>query len=344
MKWDADFLGHTLQRRWFETAVVQGRLASTFLFVGPSGCGKQTLARRLSKLLLCLRRSAHDLEYCGTCESCVQFDAATHPDFSSISKPPDRAALPMELLVGPPENRMREGLCHQLHIRPFHGKRRIAVVDDADTIQAEGANSMLKTLEEPPAGCLIFLIGSNEQRQLPTIRSRSQIVRFQGLGRSDLLTLMKRNVESSFDESVMLDVVGSAHGSLTRAILLLDEDVRGLRHELIQSLEARPIPFIKVAKTLNSSLQSLGDNSQAKRDRMRLIFDFAVEYFQKRLRAGWLSDTDRSIEVRHQVDSELRLRQALEHCLAAQNDVERNATPAGLVEAWAAELSAILGA
>ncbi len=344
--WDSEYIGHRRQRDWFGTAVRRGRLASTFLLVGPTGCGKRTLALRLSKLLLCLSRADDDLSFCGHCESCVQFDAGTNPDFFAVSKPPDRAALPMELLVGSRESRLRDGLCHQLHIRPFHGKRRIAVIDDADTIQAEAANSMLKTLEEPPPGAVIFLVGSNEQRQLPTIRSRSQVIRFQGLSVDETIELLSRR-NSETDVETIRDVAAMAGGSLTKAALLLDADMRDLRRELYHELDSRPIPFIKIAKTLTSNLQSLGDESQAKRDRMRLIFDFAVDYFRTQLYSKAISNDSHSLPTGSSASTkpiDRRIIAAMDLCLAAQNDIDRNATPAGLLEAWAAELAAILGA
>lgn len=343
--WDSEFIGHQRQRAWFSTAVRRGRLASTFLFVGPPGCGKRMLALRLSKLLLCLARTDDGLDCCGRCESCVQFEAGTNPDFFAVSKPPDRAALPMELLVGSRENRLRDGLCHQLHIRPFHGKRRIAVIDDADTIQAEAANSMLKTLEEPPAGAVIFLVGSNEQRQLPTIRSRSQVIRFQGLSVDETIELLSRRAET-IDPQTIRDVAAIAGGSLTKAEMLLDDDMRELRSELYRELDSRPIPFIKIAKSLTSNLQSLGDESQAKRDRMRLVFDFAIDYFRAGLyseqRSAAKHSSNPSPAARPVIDR--RMVAAMQLCLSAQNDIDRNATPAGLLEAWAAELAAILGA
>ena len=73
---------------------------------------------------------------------------------------------------------MREGLCHDIALKPFRGGRKIAIIDDADYLNQEGANCLLKTLEEPPEKSVIILIGTSQQRQLPTIRSRCQIVRF----------------------------------------------------------------------------------------------------------------------------------------------------------------------
>ena len=90
MQW-TDLVGHQQQRDWFSAALSRGRLASSFLFVGPEGVGKRTFARLLAKSLLCRATSARQLDFCGGCEDCVQVDAHTHPDLIEIAKPPEKA-------------------------------------------------------------------------------------------------------------------------------------------------------------------------------------------------------------------------------------------------------------
>ena len=156
----------------FRRAIGKSRLASTFLFVGPAGIGKRTFALALAKALLCERASEQQLEPCGQCPSCVQVASLNHPDVELIAKPADKAFIPLEQLIGDAEHRMRAGLCYNISLRPFSGRRKIAILDDADYLNKEGANCLLKTLEEPPPQSVLILIGTSEQRQLPTIRSR----------------------------------------------------------------------------------------------------------------------------------------------------------------------------
>ncbi len=343
MSW-SHVIGHEKQKQWFANAVQRQRLASTFLMVGPNGCGKRAFALQLAKVLLCMKRSESSFDSCDHCESCIQVEAKTHPDLFLISKPPDRAALPMELLVGSPENRLRDGVCYQLHIRPFHGLRRIAIIDDADTIHVEAANSILKTLEEPPPGAMIFLISSNEQRQLSTIRSRSQIVRFTGLTSDEIFKLLARE-NDSIDASAAREAASLANGSFSTAKMLLEDTMVNLRSELIRELDKRPMPFSHIAKFLTSNLQSLGDETQAKRDRLRMIFDFAASHYRTQLLTQ-LGKGNRSSHANSNrpILTTGMLAAAIEHCLEAQTDTDRNATPAGLIEAWAAELASMLRA
>ena len=155
-------------------------MASSFLFAGPDGIGKRTFAVKLAQALLCENSPEEALDPCEHCPACIQVDAGTHPDFQLISKPEDKSFIPLELLIGDKEHRRREGLCRHIALKPYMG-RKIAVIDDADYLNAEGANALLKTLEEPPPRSVLILIGASPAKQLPTIRSRCQLVRFQPL-------------------------------------------------------------------------------------------------------------------------------------------------------------------
>ncbi len=170
--------GHDAIADRFRTALTHGRLASTFLFVGPAGIGKRTFALKLAQSLLCQAVPAEQLAPCGTCDSCIQVLAGTHPDLHLVCKPADKGFIPLAAFIGDDDHRMREGLCHAIALKPFMGGRRIAIIDDADYLNEEGANSLLKTLEEPPPRSVLILIATSLERQLPTIRSRCQTVRF----------------------------------------------------------------------------------------------------------------------------------------------------------------------
>ena len=142
--------GHDDVAEKFRTLLSQGRLASTFLFVGPAGIGKRTFA--LGWRSRCSVRPdpfPHSIP-AAQCAGCQQVLAGTHPDLLRIAQPADKSFIPVELFIGSKEKRMQEGLCHDISLKPFMGGRRVAIIDDADYLNEEGANSLLKTLEEPP--------------------------------------------------------------------------------------------------------------------------------------------------------------------------------------------------
>jgi len=277
MQW-TDFLGHETQINWFRTAVKQGRLASTFLLTGPAGIGKLTFARLVAKSLLC--PNTVDFTPCGRCESCAQVDANTNPDLLQVFKLPNEANIPMAKLVGEEDKRMRDGLCYEISLKPFSGKRRIAIIDDADFLNVEGANCLLKTLEEPPRGAVIFLISTSQQRQLPTIRSRCQIVRFQPLSKTNLAELLLR-LKWVTDPSVASEFAQSAEGTLENVKFLQDDDFRVFRSELRRRLSESPLQFVELAKSIVASVDSVGSDSKEKRDRLRVILK-EITYFYRR--------------------------------------------------------------
>lgn len=137
--------GHDAVVEQFRRSLQQGRLATTFLFVGPEGVGKRTFAKQLAKSMLCSTRDESELNPCCQCPECLQVDSDTHPDLQLIRKPDERAFIPVETFIGDREHRMRAGLCHFISLTPSSGKRRIAIIDDADWLNQEGANSLLKT-------------------------------------------------------------------------------------------------------------------------------------------------------------------------------------------------------
>src|SRR4051812_40930112 len=91
----------------FREAVARGRLASTFLFVGPAGVGKRTFALKLAQALLCENRPEAALDPCGHCPGCAQVAALSHPDLEIVNKPADKSTIPVSALIGDKEHRMQ---------------------------------------------------------------------------------------------------------------------------------------------------------------------------------------------------------------------------------------------
>src|SRR5436190_725742 len=160
--------GHDALVRAFQRVIRRGRLAHAYLFTGPQGVGKKLFATELAKTLLCEATESR-LEACDVCPSCVQVEAGTHPDFLCVGRPEDALEFPIDV--------MRD-LCQRFSLKSARGRGKVVVLDDADDLNRESANCFLKTLEEPPPRSVLVLIGSSPDRQLPTIVSRCQVIRF----------------------------------------------------------------------------------------------------------------------------------------------------------------------
>ena len=276
--------GHDEVVERFRRALRRGRLASTFLFVGPAGIGKRTFAERLAQSLLCSEVAEQELAPCGRCTSCLQVASLTHPDLHIIEKPPDKSAIPLSLFVGDDAHRMREGLCHDIALKPFMGGRKVAIIDDADDLNEESANCLLKTLEEPPPQSVLILIGTSSDKQLPTIRSRCQTIRFQAL-RPELVAEILQSRGLAADGEQAQRLAEFSGGSLRRAQELADDDLWTFRQQLLRALAQPRLESVALAQTINSFVDAAGKEASLRRARSRQLIAFAVDFYRQLLRA-----------------------------------------------------------
>ncbi len=163
------------------------RPAHAYIFAGLEGVGKYRTAREWAKLLLCRNPqtkrgpSRPFADSCGVCESCTLLEAGSHPDYAHVYKEllkytregKDRKP-PLDL----PIDVVREFLIEQVAIRPARSARRVFIISEAEKLNANSQNALLKVLEEPPSYCTIILLCTRLEQLLPTTRSRCQIVRF----------------------------------------------------------------------------------------------------------------------------------------------------------------------
>lgn len=368
MSWQ-EIEGHDKIAENFARAFARGRLEGSYLFLGPEGIGKKKFAFALAKTLLCQNLKvpspgeAFPLERfvpCGRCGSCRLFDAAGqkelsggskkkkppaaqtssegarnpgHPDFFFVCRPPDRSTIPMELLVGAKEERMRSGLCHDLSRTPFFNGRLVAVIDDADFFSQEGANALLKTLEEPPANTLMILIGTSAARQLPTIRSRCRMVRFsldeEALGK----VLSRQGIALSADDHKSVLVAG---GSVNLARQIQGEGLSAERKDLQDSLKSwifspgqDAAEAVDLAAKVLAEVEKAGKEPVERRARLRLLLTWALEFLRDQVRKYHRCEgADIGGAVR-------LIESACDRTLQALEQIDRNALLPQIIESWA---------
>ncbi len=161
------------------------RPAHAYIFAGLEGVGKYKTAREWAKLLLCQNPQRSEAgpfaDSCGSCESCTLLEAGSHPDYAHVYKElleytrdGKGKKTPLDL----PIDVIREFLIEQVAIRPTLSPRKVFVISEAEKLNANSQNALLKVLEEPPSYCTIILLCTRLEQLLPTTRSRCQIVRF----------------------------------------------------------------------------------------------------------------------------------------------------------------------
>lgn len=340
--------GHDEVVERFRRAIQRRRLASSFLFVGPEGIGKRRFALKLAQALLCRERPEEALAPCGHCPSCAQVLAMTHPDLELVCKPPEKSSLPLELLVGDKEHRMREGLCRAIAMKPFMGGRKVAVIDDADYLNAEGANSLLKTLEEPPPRSVLILIGTSPAKQLPTIRSRCQMIRFRPLSVETVAEILAAQGLAP-DPAEARRLAGHSGGSVQRALELADSELWTFRNTLYQRLEEPVLESVALAGAVLAFVEQSGKEASARRARLRQVIGFAAAFYEKLLRRLSGSASADDDEMRPWIDRAQRnwsgdvetAAACLDRCLEAAGQIDRNANPTTLIESWMDSLAGL---
>lgn len=353
MSW-SKVLNHQSVVDRFRQSVDRDRLASTYLFVGLPGIGKRLFAHQLAEVLLC-ENPPQAFESCGSCPACQQVRAQTHPDLILISKPADKAFIPIDTFIGEKDRRHQSGLCHDIGLKPFRGGRKVAIVDDADHLNLEGANCLLKTLEEPPPNSLLILIGSSEQQQLPTIVSRSQVIRFRPLSTEQVQSILLQIPD--FVSEVPLEMLADAsQGSVELAMQLADKEIFDFRTDLFAQLASCDPGQKDFSKTVTSFVDAAGKDGAKKRARLSQVADFAIQFF----RACYLQNSEvenqpsvdasfgESVQVFSQRWQETRDERAMEISAAAiercddlQRQIHANVNQANAVEAWLIDLGKI---
>lgn len=261
----------------------RGRLAHGYAFFGPHGVGRRLTAQLVSQSLLCTATADTELDACGHCAQCKQVVAGNHPDVIRVSRPEGKREVPIDLIAGRPERRGREGLCYELSMRPMSGNRRIGIIDDAETLNAESSNSLLKTLEEPPAGSLMILIATGPEALLPTILSRVQPLFFSPLPDAVIVELLTATHEVGADEA--MSVAQLSGGSLSTAGQLLDGDLRSLQTVAATEIRRQPFHSVRAAAAILKALDDLGGDAAAK----RIYADWVLRFVARDLRSAMLS-------------------------------------------------------
>ena len=210
----ADILGQEAAVKMLREAVAAGRVHHALLFTGPRGVGKRATADALAARLFCERGED---DACGACDSCRRVAAGTHPDLHRIEPGGDTADGSRRRTKALSIDQIRE-LQIALSRRPFIAPRRIAIVDDAESMTIPAQNALLKTLEEPPGKTLLVLIADNPAALTATVRSRCQRVSFRPLATEAIVAALGREGSSSAADARF--VAEHAAGSIGRALTL----------------------------------------------------------------------------------------------------------------------------
>lgn len=227
-------LGQDPPKRIIQSALQNHNVSHAYLFYGQESIGKKLTAIEFAKALNCEVSGPQD--NCDDCSSCRKIDQRIHPDFFLL-EPGKSSPSGRDALIKVEE--IRE-LQKKLAYLPYEGKTKVAIIDGAELLNPQAANTFLKTLEEPPSATVLILLTPNPYRLLPTIVSRCQGVKFHPLTSGEVKKILQKNSVSETgnpdDGALELRALRSM-GQIKRA---LEEDIAttcNYREEALNLLE-----------------------------------------------------------------------------------------------------------
>ncbi len=225
----SEITGHRRLLTLLSRAIAHDTLPPSLLFAGTRGVGKRRTAVALAQAINCLQPVASEAllrDACGTCASCRRIARGVHPDVPII-EPGDMGEIKID--------QVRE-VIDRAGYRPFEGRRRVVIIDEADAMRTEAQSALLKTLEEPPSASVFVLVSATPDALLPTILSRCQRLRFGELSADDVAQALVRDYE--YDEAEARAAAADAGGSIGQALAAASADVAEAR-EMAQLLLER---------------------------------------------------------------------------------------------------------
>jgi DNA polymerase-3 subunit gamma/tau len=197
-----------------KNAIKLNRVSHGYIFAGPRGVGKTTIARIITKSLNC--KEGITEKPCGKCENCIEIDKGSFPDMYEIDAASNRGIDDIRALKD------------NVNYAPIKGRYKVYIIDEAHMLTREAFNALLKTLEEPPPKN-IFILATTELHKIPdTIRSRTQIFMFRPIKENEIKEYLKHILEKEkipYEEDALELIANYSHGGVRDSASILDQVV-----------------------------------------------------------------------------------------------------------------------
>ncbi len=201
-----NIVGHEDIIRHFKSSIEMDKISHAYIINGEVDSGKKMLANAFAATLQC---ETGALEPCNKCQSCLQIETGNHPDIITVTH-----EKPNVISV----DEIREQVVDSIGIKPYKSKYKIYIVPDAQLMNVQAQNAILKTIEEPPEYGVILLLTSNLDKLLPTVQSRCMLLNTKPIRERDMLGFLQKNMGLTEEKAYFC--LDFAQGNLGKAIKL----------------------------------------------------------------------------------------------------------------------------
>ncbi len=255
-----EFIGNDSVKRHLQTAILHDRISHAYIISGETGMGKRSLARLFARTLFCEEKSGSP---CGKCHACKMTAGNNHPDLITVTH-----EKPTVLSV----NEIREQLVSDVGVKPYYGGRKIYLIPDAEKMNVNSQNAILKTIEEPPAYAILILLTSNREVLLPTITSRCVTLELKPLSDSQLKRYLIADRDLSEKDAAAY--AAFAHGNIGKAIRISESE------DFAERLE-RTLDFLRHAGEKSSSeLFAFAKAEASEKEHLEEIVDVMLLWYR----------------------------------------------------------------
>lgn len=268
-----EVVGQTHIIQTLKNAIVQNRMAHAYLFCGPRGTGKTSIAKIFAKTLNCTNNQDAP---CGVCENCKMAANGSHPDIIEIDAASNNGVDEVRNLID------------KVKYAPMQGKYKIYIIDEVHMMTSGAFNALLKTIEEPPAHVIFIFATTEPNKVLPTIISRCQRFDFNKVSMHDIkyrLSVVCKNEGIEIDENGLTLIAQLADGGMRDALSILDQcvaycsshiDVNDIRkiYGVVTSEDIGKLFYSVYKKDVDSFVKDIQKYSDMGMDIKRLTADF----------------------------------------------------------------------
>lgn len=268
-----EVVGQTHIIQTLKNAIVQNRIAHAYLFCGPRGTGKTSIAKIFAKTLNCTNNQDAP---CGVCENCKMASNGSHPDIIEIDAASNNGVDEVRNLID------------KVKYAPMQGKYKIYIIDEVHMMTSGAFNALLKTIEEPPAHVIFIFATTEPNKVLPTIISRCQRFDFNKVSMHDIkyrLSVVCKNEGIEIDENGLTLIAQLADGGMRDALSILDQcvaycsshiDVNDIRkiYGVVTSEDIGKLFYSVYKKDVDSFVKNIQKYSDMGMDIKRLTADF----------------------------------------------------------------------